>query len=99
MEADMTDVLVSVYKTGIDHDLLAVVPIAVDDLSRENGRRATDSELIEAAMVRLRDQGRFSDTEIDSFRYRVDRPESSDAPEPLPDAVFPSRPSDHLTSR
>jgi hypothetical protein len=43
-----------------------------------SGMPGSDSEIIAGAMLLLRDQRRFSDAEIESFRYRVEHPRRPD---------------------
>ncbi|MGJ7037679.1 hypothetical protein J2Y63_000915 [Shinella sp. BE166] len=82
----MREIVVRVYKAGGGgHELLAVIPLNGANLLGQDGRHASDSELIAMTMKELRNQGRFSDAEIEAFGYRVDRPRYPAAPEVIPE--------------
>ncbi|MCQ4632121.1 hypothetical protein GB927_018875 [Shinella sp. CPCC 100929] len=86
METGMREIVVRAYKaSGGGHELLAVIPLSGANLPGQDGRHATDNELIAITMVELRNQGRFSDAEIEAFQYRVDRPRYPAAPEVIPE--------------
>jgi hypothetical protein len=96
----MQGIVVRAYKTSGGNELLAVIPLDGMNHRLENGRNAADSELIAIAMRELYNQARFSAAEIESFRYKVDRPRYPNAPEPgsapPPDAAISlEQPSDH----
>lgn len=62
----MHDILVRAYDRVGNCALLAVIPVSLDS-------DASNAEVIATAMILLRSLGRFSDTEIESFKYRFDR--------------------------
>ncbi|WP_439615983.1 hypothetical protein [Shinella sp.] len=73
----MQDVIIRAYTNGGVRELLALIPVP-DDVN------ATDGQLIALAMIALREQGRFADTEIETFQYRLDRPRASTLQTPFP---------------
>ncbi len=81
----MYDVSVSVFAAG-EKQILALIPISSSDLTRESGSVASDTQIVAMAMCALRDNRRFSDAEIESFRYKVRRLRQNDAPAQSTDA-------------
>lgn len=73
----MHDIVVRVFSRN-GHELLAMVPLKSSAFARQDGIPGSDSEIIAGAMLLLRDQRRFSDAEIESFRYRVEHSQHSD---------------------
>jgi hypothetical protein len=62
----MHDIVVRAYDRVGNCALLAVIPVSFDS-------DASEAEVIAKAMILLRSLGRFSDTEIESFKYRFER--------------------------
>jgi hypothetical protein len=73
----MHDIVVRVFSRN-GHELLAMIPLNSMAFVRQDGIPGSDSEIIAGAMLLLRDQRRFSDAEIESFRYRVEHPRRPD---------------------
>lgn len=67
----MHDLSVDVFAAG-EKRLLAIVPVKVR-ASGQGGQPASDAEIIAEAMCALRETRRFSDREIESFRYKINR--------------------------
>lgn len=67
----MHDLSVDVFAAG-EKRLLAIVPMKVRP-SGQGGQPASDAEIIAEAMCALRETRRFSDREIETFRYKINR--------------------------
>ncbi|MDC7264623.1 MULTISPECIES: hypothetical protein [unclassified Shinella] len=105
----MRDLSVDVFAAG-EKRLLAIVPVKVR-ASGQGGQPASDAEIIAEAMCALRETRRFSNREIESFRYKINRttpaagdPADTDArtdavvnlpKEREPDEVYSQRPAPH----
>lgn len=70
-------VIVKVYSSAVPPELLAMVPVYIDNVTPE------DRDLVEFAKSQL--QTRMSCSEIDSCRFKIERPHDARPPEPEPE--------------
>ena len=64
----MDSIIVRAYEHTGDRELVAVVPLTLK-------QDAAEADIIALSKEALRSLGRFSKTEVESFRYRFDTPE------------------------
>lgn len=70
-------VIVKVYSSAVPPELLAMVPVYTGNVTPE------DRDLVEFAKSQL--QTRMSYSEIDSCRFKIERPHDARPPEPEPE--------------
>lgn len=69
----MHDFVVSAYRSAGDRELLAIIPLVTK-------HDASDSELVAEAMRVLQATRRYTDAEIETFRYRLERRRTAQTP-------------------
>lgn len=63
----MSDIVVRVYDCAGNRELIALVPLAI-------GEDTPPDEIVASAKNLLKSIGRFSNKEVESFRYQFDQP-------------------------